>query len=119
MKNYYEILGVDITATQEEIRKAYYKQARKYHPDNNPRQDTTNMMQQITLAYNTLSNEESKKQYDATLKRNQSRTSFNNTTTNTNNSTSNNTTNTNTTSNTITNNTSNNTVNNATNNTSR
>ena len=85
MKNYYEILGVDITATQEEIRKAYYKQARKYHPDNNPRQDTTNMMQQITLAYNTLSNEESKKQYDATLKRN-SRTSFNNTTTNTNNS---------------------------------
>ncbi len=86
MKNYYEILGVDITATQEEIRKAYYKQARKYHPDNNPGQDTTNMMQQITLAYNTLSNEESKKQYDATLKRNQSRTSFNNTTTNTNNS---------------------------------
>lgn len=61
MKNYYEILGVDITATPEEIRKAYYKQARKYHPDNNPGQDTTNMMQQITLAYNTLSNEEYKK----------------------------------------------------------
>ncbi len=42
------------------------------------------MMQLITLAYNTLSNEQSKKQYDATLKGNQSRTSFNNTTTNTN-----------------------------------
>ncbi|HIT22719.1 MAG TPA: J domain-containing protein [Candidatus Scybalousia intestinigallinarum] len=84
MKNYYEILGITSNATLEEIRKAYYKQARKYHPDNNPGQDTTDMMQQITLAYNTLSDEQSKKQYDATLRREQDQTSFNNTTTNTN-----------------------------------
>lgn len=84
MKNYYEILGITSNATLEEIRKAYYKQERKYHPDNNPGQDTTDMMQQITLAYNTLSDKQSKKQYDATLRREQDQTSFNNTTTNTN-----------------------------------
>ena len=67
MRNYYELLGISINATEQEIKEAYHKQARKYHPDNNPGQDTTEMMQELTLAYNTLRNTSSRRQYDATL----------------------------------------------------
>ena len=68
MRNYYELLGISINATEQEIRAAYHKQARKYHPDNNPEQDTTDIMQELTLAYNTLRITSSRRQYDATLK---------------------------------------------------
>ena len=68
MRNYYELLGISINATKQEIREAYHKQARKYHPDNNPGQDTTDIMQELTLAYNTLCDVNSRRQYDATLK---------------------------------------------------
>ena len=64
MDNYYGILGVSRNASQEEIKKAFYQMARKYHPDNNPSQDTTEMMQRITLAYQTLSDESKKVVYD-------------------------------------------------------
>ena len=64
MDNYYGILGVNRNASQEEIKKAFYQMARKYHPDNNPSQDTTEMMQRITLAYQTLSDESKKVVYD-------------------------------------------------------
>ena len=74
MRNYYELLGISINATEQEIKEAYRKQARKYHPDNNPGQDTTDIMQELTLAYNTLCNASSRRQYDATLKH-QNRTS--------------------------------------------
>ena len=67
MRNYYELLGISINATEQEIKEAYHKQARKYHPDNNPGQDTTDIMQELTLAYNTLRNTSSRRQYDATL----------------------------------------------------
>lgn len=68
MINYYELLGISINATEQEIRAAYRKQARKYHPDNNPGQDTTGIMQELTLAYNTLYNVNSRRQYDAIFK---------------------------------------------------
>ena len=64
MDNYYGILGVSRNASQEEIKKAFYQMARKYHPDNNPSQDTTEMMQRIALAYQTLSDESKKVVYD-------------------------------------------------------
>ena len=67
MRNYYELLGISINASEQEIKEAYHRQARKYHPDNNPGQDTTEMMQELTLAYNTLRNTSSRRQYDATL----------------------------------------------------
>jgi hypothetical protein len=67
MKNYYEILEVSIYATQEEIKKAYYKQTKKYHPDNNVGKDTTSIFQEINAAYNTLSDASKRKIYDQSL----------------------------------------------------
>lgn len=66
-KNFYEILGVAKDATAEQIKKAYRKLARKYHPDISKETDAEEKMQEINVAYDTLSNEEKKKQYDFEL----------------------------------------------------
>ena len=66
-QNYYEILGVSKEATQEQIKKAYRKLARKYHPDISKESDAEERMQEINIAYDTLSNDEKKKQYDFEL----------------------------------------------------
>jgi len=66
-KNYYEDLGVSRSATPEEIKKAYRKLARKYHPDVSKETDAEEKMQAINVAYDTLSNEEKKKNYDFEL----------------------------------------------------
>ena len=64
-KNYYSILGISRTATQEEIRKAYYKLMAKYHPDKNKNSDNSNTITKlINEAYEVLSDEEKREQYD-------------------------------------------------------
>ena len=67
LENYYETLGVKRTATADEIKKSYRKLARKYHPDVSKEADAEAKMQAINVAYDTLSNEEKKKQYDFEL----------------------------------------------------
>ncbi|AOA57183.1 DnaJ C-terminal domain-containing protein [Acinetobacter larvae] len=67
MSNYYEDLGLSRQASQEEIKKAYRKLARKYHPDVSKETDAEAKMQTINVAYDTLSNPEKKKEYDFSL----------------------------------------------------
>lgn len=64
-KDYYKILEVPRTATQEEIKKSYRKLAMKYHPDRNKGDKTAeSKFKDINEAYAVLSNEEKRKQYD-------------------------------------------------------
>jgi curved DNA-binding protein len=63
--DYYKILGVDKTATPEDIKKAYRKLARKHHPDLNPNdKDAKQNFQRINEANEVLSDPEKRKKYD-------------------------------------------------------
>ncbi len=67
MKNtdYYQILGVAKTATQEEIKAAYRKLAMKYHPDRNPgNKEAEEKFKEAAEAYQVLSDAEKRKRYD-------------------------------------------------------
>ncbi len=65
-KDYYKILGVDKTATQDDIKKAYRKLAMKYHPDKNPGDKSAEeKFKEITEANEVLSDPEKRKKYDA------------------------------------------------------
>src|ERR1700744_3283744 len=63
--DYYKVLGVSKTATQDEIRSAYRKLARKHHPDLNPNDKEANKkFQQLNEANEVLSDPEKRKKYD-------------------------------------------------------
>jgi molecular chaperone DnaJ len=66
-KDYYQALGVDPTASDAKIKKAYRKLAQQYHPDNNPGDEAAETrFKEVSEAYATLSDTEDRKQYDAT-----------------------------------------------------
>ena len=64
-RDYYEVLGVSKGASKEEIKKAYRKQALKYHPDKNPGdKKSEDNFKEAAEAYEVLSNDEKKARYD-------------------------------------------------------
>jgi len=64
-QDYYEVLGVKRDASDEDIKKAYRKLARKFHPDLNPGDKTAeDQFKQLQAAYDVLSNAEDRKLYD-------------------------------------------------------
>jgi molecular chaperone DnaJ len=64
-KDYYETLGVDKKASQDDIKKAFRKLARKYHPDLNPGDKTAeHKFKEINEAYEVLGDEKKRADYD-------------------------------------------------------
>lgn len=63
-RNFYEVLGVEKSASAEEIRKAYRKLARQYHPDVNKAKDAPAKFNEVQEAYDVLSDEQKRKAYD-------------------------------------------------------
>ena len=67
-KNYYEILGVGRNATQDEIKSAYRKLAKQYHPDFHPGdKEAADKFKEVNEANAVLSDEQKRKQYDFEL----------------------------------------------------
>jgi len=65
MSNYYDILGVDKSASEDDIKKAYRKKAMKYHPDRNPDDaEAEAKFKEVSEAYEVLSNKDTRRQYD-------------------------------------------------------
>src|SRR6478609_2079124 len=63
--DYYKVLGLDKNATQEDIKKAYRKLARKHHPDLNPNdKEAQRKFQQLNEANEVLSDPEKRRKYD-------------------------------------------------------
>ena len=63
-KNYYEILGIERSATVEQIRKAHRKLAKKYHPDINKEAGAEQKFKDVNEAYEVLKDPDKRQKYD-------------------------------------------------------
>lgn len=66
----YDILGVEVNASPDDIKRQYKKLAKKLHPDKNTQPEATALFQQVGAAYEVLSDPEKRKYYDDLLARN-------------------------------------------------
>ncbi|MBT2288968.1 J domain-containing protein [Paenibacillus albidus] len=67
-KSYYEVLGVPKNASRQEIKKAYQKLAKQWHPDVNKAPEAEHRFKEAAEAYEVLSNEDKKRSYDEELR---------------------------------------------------
>jgi curved DNA-binding protein len=65
VRDFYQVLGVSRTATQDEIQRAYRKLARAHHPDVNRDPGAEDRFKDISEAYNVLSDPQTRRRYDA------------------------------------------------------
>ncbi len=65
-RDYYEVLGIDRSATRDQIKQAYRQLALKYHPDRNKAPDATARFREVAEAYAVLSDDAKRREYDAT-----------------------------------------------------
>ena len=76
-RDYYEVLGVSKNANESEIKKAYRKLAKKYHPDTNAgNPKAEEMFKEVTEAYNVLSDDKKRKLQRLSLKKPQKLTKY-------------------------------------------
>lgn len=66
-KNAYDVLGIEPTATAEEIKVAYKAMVKKYHPDHNESKNAASQFRAVKKAYDILKDEEKKAEYDANI----------------------------------------------------
>lgn len=66
IKNYYQILGLPRNASAQDIKSAYYEKAKSYHPDAAKQSSNSSKFQEISEAYEILSNQAKRRAYDST-----------------------------------------------------
>ena len=67
--NYYELLGIKVDASDDEIKDAYKREIKKWHPDINKDPEAVNISMKINEAKDILLDKEKRKEYDYSLKK--------------------------------------------------